>query len=490
MKSLNPRNPIYMMSDSGARGNASNFTQLAGMRGLMANPAGRIIELPIKSSFREGLTVLEYFISTHGARKGLADTALKTADSGYLTRRLVDVAQDVIIREEDCGTDRGLTVSSVKEGTEMIEPLIDRLIGRTAFQDVIHPETKSLIVAKNGFISEDTAKEIIEAGIEEVLIRTVFTCNTKHGGACKKCYGRNLATGQEVEVGEAVGIIAAQSIGEPGTQLTMRTFHTGGGVAGSDITQGLPRIQEIFEARNPKGQAVISEIFGTIQDVTDVKDKQEVVVQGTIEAKTYSVPYGSRLKVAVGDEVVAGQPLTEGSIDPKQLLKVQGVDGVQTYLLKEVQKVYRMQGVEIGDKHVEVMVRQMLRKIRVADNGDTDVLPGSLMEIHQFRNANKQALLTGGQPAVGRPVLLGITKASLETDSFLSAASFQETTRVLTDAAIKGKRDELLGLKENVIIGKLVPAGTGMQRYRQIQEKLNVDPAKVIEEKDSEELIQ
>ncbi|SHN36997.1 DNA-directed RNA polymerase subunit beta' [Gracilibacillus kekensis] len=488
MKSLNPRNPIFMMSDSGARGNASNFTQLAGMRGLMANPAGRIIELPIKSSFREGLTVLEYFISTHGARKGLADTALKTADSGYLTRRLVDVAQDVIIREEDCGTDRGLTVSSIKEGTELIEPLIDRLIGRTAFQNVSHPETNDIIVAKNEVITEDAAKEIVESGIEEVIIRTVFTCNTKHG-ACKKCYGRNLATGEEVEVGEAVGIIAAQSIGEPGTQLTMRTFHTGG-VAGSDITQGLPRIQEIFEARNPKGQAVISEIFGTVQDVTEVKDKQEIIVQGAVETKTYTAPYGARLKVSIGDEVEAGQALTEGSIDPKELLKIQGIDGVQSYLLKEVQKVYRMQGVEIGDKHVEVMVRQMLRKVRVADAGDTEVLPGSLLEIHQFKDANKQSLLTGGQPAVGRPVLLGITKASLETDSFLSAASFQETTRVLTDAAIKGKRDELLGLKENVIIGKLVPAGTGMQRYRRIQEKLAVDPTKVPDVESEEEITQ
>ncbi|WP_066189183.1 DNA-directed RNA polymerase subunit beta' [Gracilibacillus timonensis] len=486
MQSLNPRNPIFMMSDSGARGNASNFTQLAGMRGLMANPAGRIIELPIKSSFREGLTVLEYFISTHGARKGLADTALKTADSGYLTRRLVDVAQDVIIREDDCGTDRGLTVSAITEGTEMIEPLVDRLIGRTAFQNVTHPETGDIIVHKNEVISEDAAKAIDDAGIQEVTIRSVFTCNTKHG-ACKKCYGRNLATGEEVEVGEAVGIIAAQSIGEPGTQLTMRTFHTGG-VAGSDITQGLPRIQEIFEARNPKGQAVITEIEGVVKDITEVKDKQEVMVQGPVETKTYTAPYGARLKVAIGDEVAAGEPLTEGSIDPKELLKVQGIDGVQIYLLKEVQKVYRMQGVEIGDKHVEVMVRQMLRKVRIADSGDTEVLPGSLLEIHQFNEANKQSLLTGGQPAVGRPVLLGITKASLETDSFLSAASFQETTRVLTDAAIKGKRDELLGLKENVIIGKLVPAGTGMQRYRRIQEKLAVDPA-AAEETDAEEEI-
>jgi DNA-directed RNA polymerase subunit beta' len=478
MKSLSNRNPIFMMSDSGARGNASNFTQLAGMRGLMANPAGRIIELPIKSSFREGLTVLEYFISTHGARKGLADTALKTADSGYLTRRLVDVAQDVIIREEDCGTDRSLRVRALTEGTEMIEPLYDRLVGRTAFENVKHPESGDIIVAKNELIGEDTARLIVDAGIEEVAIRTVFTCNTKHG-ACKKCYGRNLATGSDVEVGEAVGIIAAQSIGEPGTQLTMRTFHTGG-VAGDDITQGLPRIQELFEARNPKGQAVISEIKGTVIEVNDVKEKQEVTIQGTVETKTYTAPYGARLRVAEGDAIEAGQELTEGSVDPKELLRVRGVAGVQQYLLKEVQKVYRMQGVEIGDKHVEVMVRQMLRKVRVIDSGQTDVLPGSLLEIHQFREANREVLREGFQPASGKPVLLGITKASLETDSFLSAASFQETTRVLTDAAIKGKRDELLGLKENVIIGKLVPAGTGMPQYRKIKAKLDT-PEEVTE---------
>ncbi|MBS3682228.1 DNA-directed RNA polymerase subunit beta' [Ornithinibacillus massiliensis] len=467
MQSLDNRNPIFMMSDSGARGNASNFTQLAGMRGLMANPAGRIIELPIKSSFREGLTVLEYFISTHGARKGLADTALKTADSGYLTRRLVDVAQDVIVRETDCGTDRGLPVTALMDGNEVIEPLFDRLVGRTAFEEVVHPETKEVIVKYDTVISEDQAKQIVEAGIEQVTIRTVFTCNTKHG-VCKKCYGRNLATGSEVEVGEAVGIIAAQSIGEPGTQLTMRTFHTGG-VAGDDITQGLPRIQELFEARNPKGQAIISEVHGTVLEIHEVKDKQEIVIQGDVEQRSYAVPYNARLKVSVGDQVIAGQELTEGSVDPKELIRVQGVAGVQDYLLREVQRVYRMQGVEIGDKHVEVMVRQMLRKVRVLDAGDTDVLPGSLLELHQFKEANRRVLLEGNQPAVGRPVLLGITKASLETDSFLSAASFQETTRVLTDAAIKGKRDELLGLKENVIIGKLVPAGTGMQRYRKIQ---------------------
>jgi DNA-directed RNA polymerase subunit beta' len=471
MNSLEPSNPIFMMSDSGARGNASNFTQLAGMRGLMANPSGRIIELPIKSSFREGLTVLEYFISTHGARKGLADTALKTADSGYLTRRLVDVAQDVIVREDDCGTDRGLLVSAIREGDEIIEPLYDRLVGRTAFKTLKHPESGNVIVERNQLITEDIAKAIENAGIEEVYIRSVFTCNTKHG-VCKKCYGRNLATGEQVDVGEAVGIIAAQSIGEPGTQLTMRTFHTGG-VAGDDITQGLPRIQELFEARNPKGQAVISEVYGTVEEINELKDKVEIVVQGDVEKRTYNAPYNARLKVSIGDTVEAGQELTEGSIDPKELLKIQGTEGVQNYILREVQKVYRMQGVEIADKHIEVMVRQMLRKVRVVESGDTDVLPGSLLEIYQFKDANKEALTNNKRPAVGRPVLLGITKASLETESFLSAASFQETTRVLTDAAIKGKRDELLGLKENVIIGKLVPAGTGMSRYRNIEMKRN-----------------
>lgn len=470
MESLDKFNPIFMMSDSGARGNASNFTQLAGMRGLMANPAGRIIELPIKSSFREGLTVQEYFISTHGARKGLADTALKTADSGYLTRRLVDVAQDVIIREEDCGTDRGIYVSAIMDGTEIIESLEERLIGRYSRKTVRHPETNKVIVGQNELITEDIAKEIVKAGITSVWIRSAFTCNTKHG-VCKKCYGYNLATGQEVEVGEAVGIIAAQSIGEPGTQLTMRTFHTGG-VAGDDITQGLPRVQELFEARNPKGQAVITEIDGEITSISEGKDRQqEIVVSGSIETRTYNAPYTARLKVAVGDMVKRGQELTEGSIDPKELLKVTDVQTVQQYLLHEVQRVYRMQGVEIGDKHIEVMVRQMLRKVRVIDSGETDVLPGTLMDIHQFTEANKKALLEGKNPATGKPVLLGITKASLETDSFLSAASFQETTRVLTDAAIKGKQDELLGLKENVIIGKLVPAGTGMQVYRKTKFK-------------------
>ncbi len=467
MDSLDHSNPIYMMSDSGARGNASNFTQLAGMRGLMANPAGRIIELPIKSSFREGLTVLEYFISTHGARKGLADTALKTADSGYLTRRLVDVAQDVIVREDDCGTDRGLDIGALMDGTEVIEGLDERIEGRHTKKTIYHPETGALILKRDGLITADAARAILDAGLEQITIRSAFTCNTKHG-VCKLCYGINLATGETVEVGEAVGIIAAQSIGEPGTQLTMRTFHTGG-VAGSDITQGLPRIQEIFESRNPKGVAVISEIKGQITEIDEIREGQkEITIQGEVETRKYLTPYNARLKVDVGDMIDRGEVITEGSIDPKELIVVKDVVTVQVYLLKEVQKVYRSQGVEIGDKHIEVMVRQMLRKVRIIEAGDTDLLPGSLLDIHQFSDANAEVLKVNKVPATCRPVILGITKASLETESFLSAASFQETTRVLTDAAIKGKMDELLGLKENVIIGKLVPAGTGMQRYRHI----------------------
>ena len=471
MEALGSENPIYMMSDSGARGNISNFTQLAGMRGLMAAPNGRIMELPIISNFREGLSVLEMFLSTHGARKGMTDTALKTADSGYLTRRLVDVAQDVIIREEDCGTDRGLEITAIKEGNEIIETLEDRLIGRYTRKTVRHPETGEVIIGANELITEDIANEIVNAGIEKVTIRSVFTCNTKHG-VCKHCYGRNLATGTEVEVGEAVGTIAAQSIGEPGTQLTMRTFHTGG-VAGDDITQGLPRIQEIFEARNPKGEAPITEVTGKVVDITEEKATRtrEVTIESDSETRTYTVPYNARLKVAVDDLVHRGQPLTEGSIEPKHLLQVTDVLTVENYLLREVQKVYRMQGVEIGDKHVEVMVRQMLRKVRVMDPGDSDILPGTMMDISDFRDKNADIIRRGGVPATSRPVLLGITKASLETNSFLSASSFQETTRVLTDAAIRGKRDHLLGLKENVIIGKIIPAGTGMKRYRDMEPK-------------------
>lgn len=473
MKGLDKENPIFMMANSGARGNVSQITQLAGMRGLMANPAGRIIEQPIRTNFREGLTVLEYFISTHGARKGLADTALRTADSGYLTRRLVDVAQDVIVREEDCGTDKGLHVTGIQEGNEIIEDLYDRIVGRYSFQTIRHPETGEVIVARNEMIDEEVATKIVQAGIEEVVIRSVLSCRTKHG-VCKKCYGRNLALGTPVEIGEAVGIIAAQSIGEPGTQLTMRTFHTGG-VAGDDITQGLPRIQELFEARNPKGQAVISEISGKVVAINEVKDRREIEVEGEVETRVHHIPFGSRIKVNVGDEVEAGQELTEGSIDPKELLRIKGVQGVQQYILQEVQKVYRIQGVEINDKHIEVMIRQMMRKVRITDSGTTDLLPGSVVDIHDYEEANRQVFAKGGEPAVARPVLLGITKASLETESFLSAASFQETTRVLTDAAIKGKVDRLLGLKENVIIGKLVPAGTGMARYRTLQIKLNKD---------------
>ncbi|HDH4355162.1 TPA: DNA-directed RNA polymerase subunit beta' [Staphylococcus aureus] len=480
MQSLDKTNPIFMMSDSGARGNASNFTQLAGMRGLMAAPSGRIIELPITSSFREGLTVLEYFISTHGARKGLADTALKTADSGYLTRRLVDVAQDVIVREEDCGTDRGLLVSDIKEGTEMIEPFIERIEGRYSKETIRHPETDEIIIRPDELITPEIAKKITDAGIEQMYIRSAFTCNARHG-VCEKCYGKNLATGEKVEVGEAVGTIAAQSIGEPGTQLTMRTFHTGG-VAGSDITQGLPRIQEIFEARNPKGQAVITEIEGVVEDIKLAKDRQqEIVVKGANETRSYLASGTSRIIVEIGQPVQRGEVLTEGSIEPKNYLSVAGLNATESYLLKEVQKVYRMQGVEIDDKHVEVMVRQMLRKVRIIEAGDTKLLPGSLVDIHNFTDANREAFKHRKRPATAKPVLLGITKASLETESFLSAASFQETTRVLTDAAIKGKRDDLLGLKENVIIGKLIPAGTGMRRYSDVKYEKTAKPVAEVE---------
>lgn len=480
MQSLDKTNPIFMMSDSGARGNASNFTQLAGMRGLMAAPSGKIIELPITSSFREGLTVLEYFISTHGARKGLADTALKTADSGYLTRRLVDVAQDVIVREEDCGTDRGLLVSDIKEGTEMIEPFIERIEGRYSKETIRHPETDEVIIRPDELITPEIAKKITDASIEQMYIRSAFTCNARHG-VCEKCYGKNLATGEKVEVGEAVGTIAAQSIGEPGTQLTMRTFHTGG-VAGSDITQGLPRIQEIFEARNPKGQAVITEIEGVVEDIKLAKDRQqEIVVKGANETRSYLASGTSRIIVEIGQPVQRGEVLTEGSIEPKNYLSVAGLNATESYLLKEVQKVYRMQGVEIDDKHVEVMVRQMLRKVRIIEAGDTKLLPGSLVDIHNFTDANREAFKHRKRPATAKPVLLGITKASLETESFLSAASFQETTRVLTDAAIKGKRDDLLGLKENVIIGKLIPAGTGMRRYSDVKYEKTAKPVAEVE---------
>ena len=480
-------NPIVMMMDSGARGNISNFSQLAGMRGLMAAPNGRIMELPILSNFREGLSVLEMFFSTHGARKGMTDTALKTADSGYLTRRLVDVAQDVIIREDDCGTDRGLVISDIATGKEMVEPLFERLVGRYTRKSVLHPETGEMIIADDTLISEDVARKIIDAGVKEVTIRSVFTCKTPHG-VCKHCYGINLATGDAVEVGEAVGTIAAQSIGEPGTQLTMRTFHTGGVASSSDITQGLPRVQEIFEARNPKGEAIITEVTGTVESIVEdpATRTREITVKGKTDTRSYTVGMADVLMVEEGEFIHRGAPLIQGSIEPKHLLQVRDALSVETYLLGEVQKTYRSQGVEIGDKHIEVMVRQMLRKVRVMDNGSTDILPGTLMDISDFEALNETALLNGEMPATGRPVLMGITKASLETNSFLSAASFQETTRVLTDAAIRGKEDHLLGLKENVIIGKIIPAGTGMFRYRNIEPLADLTNAPEVEEVETE----
>jgi DNA-directed RNA polymerase subunit beta' len=466
VKNFDPFNSVSMMSNSGARGNVSQLSQLAGMRGLMSDPSGRIIDLPIKANFREGLTVLEFFISTHGARKGLADTALRTADSGYLTRRLVDVAQDVIVREEDCGTADGIVLSAITDGDEVIEPLHDRIAGRIAAEKLVHPQTGETLVGFNEEISEALAAQIVDAGFEEVKVRSVLTCRTRYG-VCARCYGRNLATGRLSDVGEAVGIIAAQSIGEPGTQLTMRTFHTGG-VAGEDITQGLPRVEELFEARKPKGQAIISEVSGTAK-IVEVKGIRRVSVQTEDgEEHLYQIPYGARLKVRDGSKVEAGDRLTEGSVNPHDILKIKGIRGVQMYLVHEVQDVYRSQGVEINDKHIEVVVRQMLRKRKVETAGDTDLLPGSLVDLLELEDANQRAEESGGTPAVARATLLGITKASLATESFLSAASFQETTRVLTDAAIKGKRDELLGLKENVIIGKLIPAGTGMPKYQAV----------------------
>ena len=469
---LDPFNPVYMMANSGARGNIHQLRQLAGMRGLVADPTGRTIEIPIKANFREGLTVLEYFISTHGTRKGLADTALRTADSGYLTRRLVDVAQDVIVREEDCGTTQGIAVGPIKEMTggveEVIEPLRDRITGRVAARTVTHPETGEIIVDENQMIDEATATAIEDAGIEEVEIRSVLTCRSRYG-VCVRCYGRNLATGLLVEVGEAVGIIAAQSIGEPGTQLTMRTFHTGGVAGVDDITAGLPRVEELFEARKPKGQAIITEVDGVVAIVESKGSRKVVITTPDGEEKSYNIPYGARLKVRDGQEVTAGDRLTEGSVNPHDILRVKGVRGVQQYLVQEVQDVYRSQGVDINDRHIEIIVRQMLRKVQIDSPGDTNLLPGSRVDQFEFEEANAAIEAEGGTPATARPVLLGITKASLETESFLSAASFQETTRVLTDAAIKGKTDPLLGLKENVIIGKLVPAGTGMTRYRNIR---------------------
>ena len=456
------KNPIYMMSDSGARGNISNITQLAGMRGLMGNTSGGTIELPVKNCFREGMSVSEFFIATHGARKGGADTALKTADSGYLTRRLVDVSQDVIVREQDCGTDQGYSVKEIRDTARnaVIVKLYDRLVGRFALNDVVNPETGEVIVKGNTMITEETAQKIIDAGINEVVIRSLFTCETKDG-VCAHCYGRNLATGKLVDVGEAVGIMAAQSIGEPGTQLTMRTFHTGG-VAGSDITQGLPRVQELFEARNPKGEALISEISGKVTDIEPKGECYLVTVDSGLEVKEYMTPYGARLRVKKGDMVKNGGKITEGAISPKRLLEVSDVTEVQRYILKEVQKVYSLQDIAISDKHIEVIVKQMLNKVYIVESGDTDMISGTRVSLHTFTEKNNAAILAGKRPAVFSPLVLGITKAALETDSFLSAASFQETTRVLTDAAIKGKVDTLHGLKENVIVGHLIPAGRGL----------------------------
>jgi DNA-directed RNA polymerase subunit beta' len=466
MDSLDEFNPIFMMSKSGARGSISQIKQLSGMRGLMADTQGKTLEIPVKANFREGLSVLEYFLSSHGGRKGLADTAIRTADSGYLTRRLVDVSQDVIVRELDCGTRKGIEVSDIMDGSEVIESIAERITGRYTTEAVVHPGTGEVLVEADRMISDQDAGKIRNAGIKKVRIRSVLTCHSEYG-VCSKCYGSNLATGEDVNVGESVGIIAAQSIGEPGTQLTMRTFHTGG-VAGDDITQGLPRVEELFEARKPKGLAVISEISGTVR-INDVKKKREVIVTSDDgDSRTYQITYGSRIKVSDGDRVEAGDEITEGSVNPHDILKIKGVNGVQQYLLQEVQRVYRLQGVDINDKHIEIIIRQMLRKVKVDDAGDTNMLPGGLVDVFDFEAENARVIAEGLRPASGKRALLGITKASLATESFLSAASFQETTRVLTEAAIKGKVDPLVGLKENVIIGKLIPAGTGMSRYKDI----------------------
>ncbi len=473
-------NPIYMMVKSGARGNMNQLRQIAGMRGLMASTTGKAVEIPIKSCFREGLDALEYFISSHGARKGLSDTALRTADSGYLTRRLVDVSQNIIVREHDCGTVDGLTIEDIKDGNQIVEGLAERLEGRYPLNDILDPQTNEVIVDTNTMINKDIAKRIVDAGITKVVVRSVIACRGKHG-VCQKCYGMGLARRDLVSIGESVGIIAAQSIGEPGTQLTMRTIHSGGVAGVADITQGLPRVEEIFEARKPKGVAVITEIDGTVK-ISDNKKKLEVIVTSKDDSRTYTIPFGSKLKVKDGDEVKAADPLIEGSINPAEILAIKGPEGVYEYVISEIQKAYRNQGVDINDKHVEVIARQMLRKVRVDDGGDTDMFPGSLVDMYEFEDKNKEAVEQGKRPATGKRALLGITKASLATDSFLSAASFQETTRVLTEAAIKGKEDDLIGLKENVIIGKLIPAGTGMKRYQDVTIKVEGEDEKTVAE--------
>ena len=467
-------NPIYMMVKSGARGNMNQLRQIAGMRGLMASTTGKAVEIPIKSSFADGLDALEYFISAHGARKGLSDTALRTADSGYLTRRLVDVSQDIIVRERDCGTNEGIIIYDIKDENQIIEKMQERLIGRYAVNDVIDPNTNELIVDNDTMITEAIADKIIAAGIEKLEVRSVLGCHSKHG-VCQKCYGMGLARRNLVSIGESVGIIAAQSIGEPGTQLTMRTIHSGGVAGVADITQGLPRVEELFEARKPKGLAIISEIAGVVK-IKETKKKKEIVVTGKDDARTYTIPFGSKIKVHDGDMVEMAQPLIEGSINPAEILAIKGPEGVYEYLISEVQKVYRNQGVDINDKHIEVIGRQMLKKVRVDDNGDTDMFPGSLIDMYEFADKNAKAIEEGKRPATGKRVLLGITKASLATESFLSAASFQETTRVLTEAAVKGKVDDLVGLKENVIIGKLIPAGTGMKKYQDIKINTEIQP--------------
>ena len=477
-------NPIYMMVKSGARGNMNQLRQIAGMRGLMASTTGKAVEIPIKSCFREGLDALEYFISSHGARKGLSDTALRTADSGYLTRRLVDVSQDIIVREHDCETKEGLMLEDIKDGNQVVEKLEERLEGRYPLNDITNPETGELIVNTNTMINKEIAKQIVDAGYTQVFVRSVIGCRSKHG-VCQKCYGMGLARRELVSIGESVGIIAAQSIGEPGTQLTMRTIHSGGVAGVADITQGLPRVEEIFEARKPKGVAVITEIDGKVK-ISESKKKLEVIVTSKDDSKTYTIPFGSKLKVRDGDEVKAAQPLIEGSINPAEILAIKGPEGVYEYVISEIQKAYRSQGVDINDKHVEVIARQMLRKMRVDDGGDTDMFPGSLVDMYEFEDKNKEAIAEGKRPATGKRALLGITKASLATDSFLSAASFQETTRVLTEAAIKGKEDHLLGLKENVIIGKLIPAGTGMKRYQDVEIKVEGEDEATVEDSTTE----
>ena len=463
---IEEQNPINLMVKSGARGNINQLRQAAAMRGLMAGTTGKVIEIPIKSCFAEGLDSLEYFISSHQARKGLADTALRTADSGYLTRRLVDVAQEIIVREADCGSNEGLIVYDIKDGNQLIEQLQERLIGRYPVNDIINPKTNEVIVDTETMITDKLADQIVEAGIEKVEVRSVLGCHSKHG-VCQKCYGMSLARHNKVEIGESIGIVAAQSIGEPGTQLTMNTKHASGAI-GTDITQGLPRVEELFEARKPKGLAVITEIAGTVK-VKESKKKKEVVVTSDTASKTYTIPFGPKMKVKDGDYVEAGAPLIEGSINPAEILAVKGPEGVFEYLTTEVQKVYRNQGVDINDKHIEVIARQMLKKVRIEDSGDTDMFPGTLVDMYEFADKNAIMQEKGLKQAKGKRILLGITKASLATDSFLSAASFQETTRVLTEAAIKGKEDDLVGLKENVIIGKLIPAGTGMKKYQDLQ---------------------